>query len=136
MLRSFFDPWYLKKMIKKWPEPKMSKYQKICFFMPVNHAKEFLKSNHARGFFSWLFSETLNFYFQIVWPRRPSLFRQKMFAMLMSTSNLMHPEIWAKWSDSNDFGANWCGEGCGYDVCVQPGTDPEAFLMYLDKFNL
>ena len=33
-----------------------------------------------------------------------------------------------------DFGANWCGTGCGYDVCVQPGTDSEAFLMYLDKF--
>ena len=88
-------------MIKKWPEPKRLKYQKICFFMPVNHAKYFLKSNHARGFSSWLFSETLNFYFQIVWPRRPSFFRQKMFAMLMSTSNLMHHEIWAKWSDSN-----------------------------------
>ena len=33
-----------------------------------------------------------------------------------------------------DFGANWCGEGCGYDVCVQPGTDPEAFVFYLEQF--
>ena len=37
-------------------------------------------------------------------------------------------------SDEYDFGANWCGEGCGYDVCVQPGTDPEALNFYLDKF--
>ena len=84
LLRSFFDPWYLKKMIKKWPEPKMSKYQKICFFMPVNHTKYFLKSNHDQDFSSWQFFETLNFYFKIVWPRRLSLFRQKIFAMLMS----------------------------------------------------
>ena len=33
-----------------------------------------------------------------------------------------------------DNGANWCGRGCGYDVCVQPGTDPESFYQYLDNF--
>ena len=33
-----------------------------------------------------------------------------------------------------DFGVNWCGEGCGYDICVQPGTDPEAFVSYLEQF--
>ena len=33
-----------------------------------------------------------------------------------------------------DFGANWCGPGCGFDVCVQPGTNPEAFYDYLDQF--
>ena len=33
-----------------------------------------------------------------------------------------------------DFGANWCGQGCGFDICVQPGSDPEALLIYLDKF--
>ena len=33
-----------------------------------------------------------------------------------------------------DDGANWCGRGCGYDVCVHPGTDPESFYQYLDNF--
>ena len=37
-------------------------------------------------------------------------------------------------NDEYDFGANWCGEGCDYDVCVQPGTDPEALYLYLDQF--
>ena len=37
-------------------------------------------------------------------------------------------------SDEYDFGANWCGAGCGYDVCVQPNTDPEALNQYLDHF--
>ena len=29
---------------------------------------------------------------------------------------------------------NWCGPGCGYDVCVQPGTTPEAFYEYFEQF--
>ena len=37
-------------------------------------------------------------------------------------------------SDEYDFGANWCGAGCGYDICVQPDTDPEALYQYLDHF--
>ena len=37
-------------------------------------------------------------------------------------------------NEDYDFGANWCGPGCGYDVCVQPETDPEAFYQYLDQF--
>ena len=37
-------------------------------------------------------------------------------------------------SEQYDNGANWCGRGCGYDVCVQPGTDTESFYQYLDKF--
>ena len=37
-------------------------------------------------------------------------------------------------NDMFDFGANWCGSGCGFDVCVQPGTNPEAFYDYLDQF--
>ena len=32
---------------------------KITFFMPVNHAKEFLKSVHNEALFSHLFSRTL-----------------------------------------------------------------------------
>ena len=40
--------------------------KKISFFMPVNHTKEFLKFVHTAGFFSQLFSETLNFYFRIM----------------------------------------------------------------------
>lgn len=31
-----------------------------------------------------------------------------------------------------DGGANWCGEGCGFDVCVQPGTGKAALAAYLD----
>lgn len=33
-----------------------------------------------------------------------------------------------------DNGANWCGEGCGSEICVQPGTDPEMLMKYLDDF--
>ena len=33
--------------------------------MSINHAKTFLKSFHTVGFFSWPFSETLNFYFKM-----------------------------------------------------------------------
>ena len=32
-----------------------------------------------------------------------------------------------------DGGANWCGEGCGFEVCVQPGTDRAALAAYLDE---
>ena len=32
-------------------------------------------------------------------------------------------------------GNDYCGPGCGADVCVQPGTDKEALLQYLGKFN-
>jgi len=38
-------------------------------------------------------------------------------------------------NDEFDFGANWCGSGCGFDVCVQPGTDPEGFYAYLNQFE-
>ena len=33
-----------------------------------------------------------------------------------------------------DGGANWCGEGCGTDLCVAPGTNKKALVAYLDKF--
>jgi hypothetical protein len=33
-----------------------------------------------------------------------------------------------------DGGANWCGQGCGYEVCVQPGTNKSAFEAYLSGF--
>ena len=46
-------------MIKKWPEQKKLVKRKIIFFMPVNHAKEFLKSVHNEALFSHLFSRTL-----------------------------------------------------------------------------
>ena len=34
-----------------------------------------------------------------------------------------------------DNGANWCGQGCGYDLCVQPGTSHAALVAYLGKYN-
>ena len=37
-------------------------------------------------------------------------------------------------NDMFDFGGNLCGPGCGFDVCVQPGTNPEAFYDYLNQF--
>ena len=46
LLRSFFDHFFQKKLIKKWPEPKKLLILKISLFMPLNHAKEFLKSFH------------------------------------------------------------------------------------------
>ena len=42
--------------IEKWPEPKKSLYQKINFFMHVNHPKEFLKSVYSEALFSQLFA--------------------------------------------------------------------------------
>jgi len=38
-------------------------------------------------------------------------------------------------SSDYDGGANWCGEGCGADICVQPGTKRSALLRYLDSFT-
>lgn len=34
-----------------------------------------------------------------------------------------------------DGGANWCGQGCGYDICVQPGTSRAALLAYLGRYS-
>merc|ERR1711988_861491 len=34
-----------------------------------------------------------------------------------------------------DGGANWCGQGCGADLCVEPGTSRKALVSYLDKFT-
>ena len=38
-------------------------------------------------------------------------------------------------SPEYDGGANWCGQGCGADICVQPGTDRDALTIYLDGFT-
>ncbi len=38
-------------------------------------------------------------------------------------------------SEEFDAGANWCGQGCGAEICVQPGTDRAALLRYLDRFT-
>ena len=62
---SGFWPIFYMSLIKKWPEQKKLKFKKISFFLSVNHAKEFLKSHHTVGFFSWPFFETLNFYFKM-----------------------------------------------------------------------
>ena len=35
-------------------------------------------------------------------------------------------------SPDYDSGSNWCGQGCGYEVCVQPGTGKAALDKYLD----
>jgi len=36
-------------------------------------------------------------------------------------------------TDKYDGGANWCGQGCGFEVCVLPGTNATALLAYLDR---
>ena len=59
LLRSFFDHFLKKKLIKKWPEPKKLLKPKITFFMPMNHAKEFLKFLHNKALFSQLFARPL-----------------------------------------------------------------------------
>jgi len=46
-------------MIEKWPEQKKLLKPKITYFMPVNHAKEFLKSFHNEAVFSQLFFRNL-----------------------------------------------------------------------------
>ena len=39
-------------------------------------------------------------------------------------------------SKEYDDGANWCGEGCGYDLCAQPGVTTQSDLeSYLDSFT-
>ena len=38
-------------------------------------------------------------------------------------------------SDDYDDGANWCGAGCGSDVCVQPGTSKDALETYLEQME-
>jgi hypothetical protein len=38
-------------------------------------------------------------------------------------------------SKDYDSGANWCGQGCGFDICVQPGTPKTGLDSYLDKFG-
>ena len=57
--------------------------------MPVNLVKEFFNFAYALALYSRMNYETLQGYFQIVQPRRPFLFRQKMLPMLRSTSTLM-----------------------------------------------
>lgn len=37
-------------------------------------------------------------------------------------------------SDEYDGGSNWCGQGCGFEVCVQPGTDKAKLQVYLASF--
>ena len=70
LVKKFFVPvifWSMIswKMDQKLTGAKKVKIQKNHFFMPVNHEKKFLKSVHTVDFFSWLFSETLNFYFKM-----------------------------------------------------------------------
>ena len=50
----FWKSFFQKSKIKKWPEQKKLVKRKIIFFMPVNHAKEFLKSVHNEALFSGL----------------------------------------------------------------------------------
>ena len=119
MLRPFFWSMTSKKMTKKWPEPKNLKYKKISFFMPVNHAKKFLKSVHTVAFFWWLFSETLNFYFFSVpvicvcyrkWPIGPLYYRE-----FLAKYAKFRQQIWAVRQginprDKNQKQANFCSQ--------------------------
>lgn len=35
---------------------------------------------------------------------------------------------------SEDLGHVWCGVGCGYELCVQPGTTTEGLASYMGQF--
>jgi len=37
-------------------------------------------------------------------------------------------------SGESDLNHVWCGSGCGYDICVQPGTSETELAAYLDQF--
>jgi hypothetical protein len=37
--------------------------------------------------------------------------------------------------ESTQGGANFCGEGCGADICVQPGVAQEDLEAYVDEFD-
>lgn len=37
--------------------------------------------------------------------------------------------------DQTQHGVNFCGQGCGADVCIQPGTPEAQLCAYLDRFN-
>eukprot|EP01060_Flectonema_neradi_P000680 TRINITY_DN10426_c0_g1_i1.p1 TRINITY_DN10426_c0_g1~~TRINITY_DN10426_c0_g1_i1.p1 ORF type:complete len:369 (+),score=67.35 TRINITY_DN10426_c0_g1_i1:50-1156(+) len=37
-------------------------------------------------------------------------------------------------SEKYDYGADWCGAGCGYEICVQPGTSNASLTQYLSKY--
>lgn len=37
--------------------------------------------------------------------------------------------------DTTQHGASFCGEGCGAEVCAQPGTSKAALRRYLSKWN-
>ena len=56
LLRSHFSHFLRSHGSKKWPERKKSLKQKISFFMPVNHAKKFLKFVQTQALFSQLFA--------------------------------------------------------------------------------
>ena len=98
---------------------------------------------HALALFSGLISETLRGPCQIMWPRRPSLFRWKMFAMFMSTSNLMHPEIQEKWTHSKQhvfqtmFNTNVKHEPSTYTEAIEKrGTQCPRYGTTEEKRNL
>jgi hypothetical protein len=38
-------------------------------------------------------------------------------------------------ANMTDLGHNWCGVGCGYELCVQPGTTKAALEDYLVEFG-
>ena len=93
-LRSFFGHFFRSHGSKKWPKPKKSLKSKISFFMPVNHAKEFLKSVQNEALFSQLFASTLSSYFQSVKHFSKKKFSEKSFQMVSTISGWMGSEIW------------------------------------------
>ena len=36
---------------------------------------------------------------------------------------------------AHDMGHVYCAEGCGAEICVQPGTRADALGAYVDQFN-
>ena len=68
--------------------------------MPVNLAKEFLKSMNTDACFLDNFFKTLNFYFRVLASFSKKIFSEKSFQMVSSISGLMSLEIRQPWMNS------------------------------------
>ena len=61
--------------------------------MPVNQAKEFIKSLYAGALYSQLFAQALNFYFRVLVSFSKNFFSEKSLLMVSSISGLMSLKI-------------------------------------------
>ena len=92
-LGSFFDPWYLEKVTKKWPQPKKFLHPKIRSLIHFNHTKKFQKSM----FFPTFIARALPWL-------RPTIFKAKCLRMVSINSEYLNlsmvepaPENLAPW---------------------------------------